>query len=131
MEDMTMPAYRLNRGPRFGEVINLPQSQEIHLAALLGDIIAVAEEVPAVDPLQPRWAVSLNAGGSYFIQLTVGAQVMQWDGYPEDAPTAFQRKNWKGDITGHATPQHIMDDYKAKRKFTAEDHMRLTNGRKA
>lgn len=114
-----MPAYRLNRGPRFGEIIHLPQSQEVNLAALLGDITVVAEEEqanrPAVDPMQPRWGVSVNRSGDYFIQLAIGNHVQHFDGYPEDAPTCFQRKDWRGNITGHATPQAIVDEYKAKK----------------
>jgi hypothetical protein len=41
---------RINRGPRFGETVHLPKSQEVQLATLLGDIEVVSDDDNLAQP---------------------------------------------------------------------------------
>jgi hypothetical protein len=82
-------------------------------------------------PIGPKWGVTINRGGNTCIVLTIGQTTQWFDGDPDDAPTGFQRKNWMGQMTGHETPAHIVELYKAQLLPTDWQRINMMNsGRK-
>jgi hypothetical protein len=102
------------------------------LAAVLLELGMVERiDKPAVvdpNPPGPKWGVTVNRGGSTCIVLTVGQTTQWFDGHPEDAPTGFQRKDWKGSITGPETPAHIVELYKAQLMPTDWTRISIADG---
>jgi hypothetical protein len=99
-----------NTGKTFYQVPN-------ELAAVLlelGMVERVNQTVVPPEPIGPKWGVTVNRGGNCCIVLTIGQQTSWFDGHPDDAPTCFQRRNWKLELTGHATPENIVELYKAQ-----------------
>jgi hypothetical protein len=118
MKGMTMPAYKLNRGPRFGEVVHMPQSQEVHLATLLGDITPAEDTTP--QPKAPEWGINKGAYG--YMQIThrkPSGEVCIFDGHPDDAANGFKLRVWSGEkqahiLDGPEPPAEIIKQYKAQ-----------------
>lgn len=108
--------YVINRGPRYGERIHLPASQEVHLAELLGDIVPAPLQQPATDPLKPIWGIHWNAARQPSIAYSVAGQTHFYSGPAKDAANGFKRKAWDGKVSdytmqGPDVPQHIVDEY--------------------
>ena len=80
----------------------------------LGMVERVNNTIAPPAPPQPRWGVSLNAGGNTCIVYSLGAATNWFDGDPDDAPTGFQTTNWMGKVSGPETPANICELYKAQ-----------------
>lgn len=111
-----MALYRIARGPKFGETIHLPNTQEVHLAALLGDIEAIPD-APA-KPAEPRWDVVRTVNGLDFeILLTLpSGEKQHFSGPPKHAKDAFKAKRWDGAaqayaLAGPTPPADILTAY--------------------
>jgi len=80
----------------------------------LGMVEQVNQTINPPEPPKPSWGVTVNAGGSTCIVYTFGAQTLWFDGRPEHAKKGFQRRDWKGTLTGPETPDNIVELYKAQ-----------------
>ena len=80
----------------------------------LGMVERVNNTLAPAAPPQPRWGVSLNAGGNTCIVYSLGAATSWFDGHPDKAATGFQTTNWLGKVTGPETPANICELYKAQ-----------------
>ena len=132
-----MARYKLNRGPRYGETIHLPNTQEVALALALGDIELVTDPqqvaadnnfAPPVKPItEPQWAIGYNRLGSG-PSLSLGVPCITlrlpsgdtcfYGGDPEKAKDGFKRRIWSGAtqdyiFDGPEPPDAIVDEYKA------------------
>jgi hypothetical protein len=112
-----MPQYTIQRGPRFGERVHLPQSQEVHLAVMLGDIVPVAD-APAAAPAEPRWDIARTTNGADFeILLTLpSGEKHRYSGPTKHAKDAFKAKRWDGAaqeyaLAGPTPPDDILTAY--------------------
>lgn len=86
-------------------------------AAVLLELGMVEQINPTINPPEPptpKWGVTVNRGGSTCIVYTFGATTQWFDGRPEEAKHGFQRKDWKGTLTGPETPDNIVELYKAQ-----------------
>jgi hypothetical protein len=77
----------------------------------LGMVERVNQTINPPEPIGPKWGVTINRGGSTCIVLTIGATTQWYDGHPDDAKHGFQRRDWKGSLTGPETPEHICKLY--------------------
>lgn len=99
-----------NTGKTFYEVSN-------ELAAVLLELGMVERVNPTINPPQPptpKWGVTVNAGGNTCIVYTFGATTLWYDGLPSNAKHGFQRRDWKGTLTGPETPDNIVELYTAQ-----------------
>lgn len=115
-----MAQYKLSRGPRYGEVIHLPQSQEVALALALGDIELVPD-APA-PAKQPAWGIAPSAqGADVCIVYTLGTgEQIRYAGPAKHAKDAFKARKWSG-ITqdyvfdGPEPPAEVLAAYTAQK----------------
>jgi len=115
-----MALYRINRGPRFGERVHLPASQEVALAVMLGDIEPVAEVQPTT-PAEPKQKFTVGYRESYsprrqgdrvpldkllVLQIDMGHGGRMWfDGPPDQAKAHFE-------AMGHPCPEELLQQYR-------------------
>ncbi len=103
-----------NTGKTFYEVSN-------ELGAVLLELGMVERVNPTINPPQPptpKWGVTVNLGGNTCIVYTFGATTLWYDGLPSNAKHGFQRRNWRGELTGPETPDHIVELYMAQMQPT-------------
>ena len=112
-----MAQYKISRGPRYGEIVHLPQSQEVHLALILDDIEAVPDAPPA--PIaEPRWGVGLSPSGTD-IRITLAlpsGEVISYSGPADKAKDGFKRRVWSGEaqdyvMAGPEPPADVIAAY--------------------
>jgi hypothetical protein len=125
-----MARYKLNRGPRFGETIHLPNTQEVALALALGDIELVTDPQqvaadnnfqpsPAKLPVAPQWSIDITQYGDRCIAVRLpSGEVSRYSGPVEKAKDGFKRRLWSGAaqdyvLDGPEPPAEIIADYKA------------------
>ena len=80
----------------------------------LGQVERVNPTITQPEPPTPKWGVTVNRGGNTCIVYTFGATTQWFDGHPDDAKHGFQRRDWKGTLTGPETPNNICELYKAQ-----------------
>ena len=80
----------------------------------LGMVEQVNQTITPPEPPTPKWGVTINRGGNTCIVYTFGAQTLWYDGPPATAKTGFQRRDWKGTLTGPETPDNIVELYTAQ-----------------
>ena len=87
-----MARYKINRGPRYGEIVHLPQSQEINLALILGDIEALPDE--AAPPARPIFGIAPTSNGAdVCILLTLpSGEKVRYAGPAKGAKDGFKRR---------------------------------------
>src|SRR5581483_1192059 len=115
-----MAQYKLSRGPRYGEVIHLPQSQEVALALALGDIELVPD-APA-PAKQPQWGIAPSAQGAdvcIVYTLATGEQ-QRYAGPANKARDGFKRRVWSGEaqnyvFDGPEPPEEVLAAYTAQK----------------
>lgn len=83
-----MAEYIVQRGPNFGRRVHLPQSQEVNLAVLLGDLQPVSEASTAPKIPQARFAVGEHFGRPVII-FKCGQETSFFDGPVESAAFGF------------------------------------------
>lgn len=108
-----------NTGKTFYQVPN-------ELAAVLLELGMVERDNQTInppEPIGPKWGVTVNRGGNTCIVLTIGAATSWYDGLPSNAKHGFQRRDWKGTLTGPETPDNIVELYTAQ--LLPTDWMRL------
>ncbi len=108
-----------NTGKAFYQVPN-------ELAAVLLELGMVERINPTITPPEPptaKWGVTVNRGGNTCIVHTLGATTSWYDGPPSNAKHGFQRRDWKGTLTGPETPDNIVELYTAQ--LLPTDWMRL------
>jgi hypothetical protein len=92
MEDIML--VRILRGEHYGETRHLPQSQEVNLAIMLGDV-EVVEEKPATVPLlldTPRFISTRNSfSDNPQLEMVLGTRREIYFGKPEHASDYFKR----------------------------------------
>ena len=99
-----------NTGKTFYQVPN-----ELAVVLLeLGMVERVNQTIVPPEPPTPKWGVTVNRGGNTCIVYTFGATTQWFDGHPDDAKHGFQRRDWKGTLTGPETPDNIVELYKAQ-----------------
>lgn len=113
-----MARYKINRGPRYGEIVHLPQSQEINLALILGDIEALPDE--AAPPARPIFGIAPTSNGAdVCILLTLpSGEKVRYAGPAKGAKDGFKRRVWSGEkqdyvFDGPEPPADILAQYTA------------------
>ena len=99
-----------NTGKTFYDVSN-------ELSAVLLELGMVERVNPTItppEPPKPSWGVTINRGGNTCIVYTFGATTQWYDGPPANAKHGFQRRDWKGTLTGPETPDNIVELYTAQ-----------------
>lgn len=124
-----MARYKLNRGPRYGETIRLPNTQEVALALALGDMELVTDPQqvaadnnfqppPAKLPTEPQWSVGTTSMGDYCITVrTPSGEVISYSGPEDKAKDGFKRRIWSGAAQAHVfdgpePPAETIAEYK-------------------
>ncbi len=115
-----MAQYKLARGPRYGEVIHLPQSQEVALALALGDIELVPD-APAPTK-QPQWGIAPTAQGAdvCIVYVLPTGEQLRYAGAPDKAKNGFKRRVWSGAaqdyiFDGPEPPAEVLAAYTAQK----------------
>jgi hypothetical protein len=125
-----MARYKLNRGPRYGETIHLPNTQEVALALALGDIELVTDPQqvaadnnfgppPAKPITEPHWSTGKTQYGDWCITVRMpSGEVSSYGGPVEKARDGFKRRIWSGAaqdyvLDGPEPPAEIIAEYKA------------------
>lgn len=99
-----------NTGKTFYQVPN-------DLAAVLLELGMVERVNQTINPPEPptaKWGVTVSPGGNTCIVYTFGSTTRFYDGLPSQANHGFQRRDWKGSLTGPETPDHIVELYMAQ-----------------
>jgi hypothetical protein len=125
-----MARYKINRGPRYGETIHLPNTPEVNLALALGDLELVTDPqqvaadnnylpAPAAPITEPQWSVDKSSMGDWCITVrTPSGEVISYSGPSEKAKDGFKRRVWSGAtqayvFNGPEPPAQILSDYTA------------------
>ena len=80
----------------------------------LGMVEQINQTITPPEPPTHKWGVTLNQGGNTCIVMTFGATTSWYDGLPSNAKHGFQRRNWRGELTGPETPDNIVELYTAQ-----------------
>lgn len=103
---------KINRGPRFGEEIHLPISQETNLAILLGDVVPIdrSEQQPAAPPTPqtPTFVARIGPrSGKPEIVCFFGSSEEYFTGSPDHVEGAF------GGRARRTPPPEVVEQYRA------------------
>jgi hypothetical protein len=116
---------KINRGPRFGEEVHLPISQETNLAILLGDVVPIdrSEQQPAAPPapLVPTYVARIGPrSGKPEIVCFYGSSEEYFTGSPDQTEGIFG-----GRARRSPTPE-VVEQYRAviaKQKAHSADRL--------
>lgn len=137
-----MARYKLNRGPRFGETIHLPNTQEVALALALGDIELVTDPQqvaadnnfgppPAKPITEAQWSTGKTQYGEWCITVRLpSGEVASYGGPADKAKDGFKRRVWSGAAQAHTLdgpepPAEIIEEYKILKAGAAAREARL------
>jgi len=91
----------------------------------LGMVERVNPTVMDTTPPEPKWGVTVTAGGETAIVYSFMSQTRWYTGHPDHAKKGFQNRNWLGQYSGPETPDNIVQLY--REQLQPSDLARINN----